>query len=139
MSIMTVTYNVIPNIGSVVNQGQGFRVEATIQNNLPTPLDLKDVSLKVTNVPPNFTPLAEEVRVDTVPAGGSVTVSLGFDTESTVPTGAHTLSFQCEAYVFGREWTVIAAPPTVVKPIGIKDLYPKVTDNQDITVTVHPE
>ncbi len=139
MPAMTVSYQVVPNIGNVVNQGQGFRIKATITNNLPAPLSLNDVSLKVTGVPSNFTPNAEEVKVSTIAPGGNVTVSLGFDTSAGVTTGNHNITCKCEAYIFGHEWTVIMPAPPAIKPIGVKDLYPKVTDTQDVTVTIHPE
>ncbi len=134
---MTVTYTVVPNIGTVVNQGQGFRIKATITNDHL--FALNDVKLKAISVPANFTPTAEGVRIPTIPAGGSVTVSMGFDTDASVAVGNHNIDMKCEAYVIGHEWTVIVSPPTTTHPIGVKDLYPKDTDNQTVVVNIMPE
>ncbi len=134
MAVLSVTYSVVPNIGTVVNQGQGFRIKAVINNNGFQPLN--DVELKAVGVPANFTPNSEGVSIGTIPANGSVTVSMGFDTDSNVTTGNHNISMKCEGYVIGHEWTVIL---NGVYPIGVKDLYPKVSDTQTVTVNIVPE
>ncbi len=137
MSVVTITYTVVPNIGSVVNQGQGFRIKATIQNN--TAFNLNDVLLQSTVVPAGITPDAESVEVGTIPANGSVTVSMGFDTDSNIAVGAHGVGMKCEGVVYGNKWTVVIPAPPAAKPIGVADLYPTFSDSQNVTVNIVQE
>lgn len=127
----SVSFSVVPNIGDVVNQNQGFVVDVTVSVPATDSVGLEDVKLMVTSVPANITTgvgINIPISMSYVPVGASQTVKVVFETDEGITTGNKNIDFKCSGYLGGPEWLEVAVPPTTLFPVALHGVFPSWDD-----------
>ena len=142
---MVVNSVIVPNVGSVVNQNQGFVMNVTVTNN--NAVNLCDAKVVVTAL---SNPLEMTVGVGlnvpiSLPAvlapGATATVPVVFETVDNITVGNHNITYEVNGYVGGPEYLQIAGAPSFLFDVSLHNVYPVdlAGGPQTETVEIHPE
>ncbi len=138
----SVSFSVIPNIGNVINQNQGFVVEVTVSVPATDSVGLEDVKLMVTNVPSDVITgvgINIPINMSYIPIGTSRIVKVVFETAAGISVGTKNIDFQCSGYLGGPEWMEVIVPPTTVFPVALHEVFPFWSDEQTVSVEIIEE
>ena len=141
MAINVVT-GVTPNVGSVVNQNQGFVMDVAVSLPADALVNLQDCVLKITHIDADITVgvgLNVPISLPTVAIGGTESVKVVFETESGIAVGGKSIEYELVGYLGGPEWLVIHRNHGYVFNESLHEVFPswRTTGTQELEI--HPE
>lgn len=137
-----VSFTVIPNIGKVINQNQGFVVEVEVSVPATDSVGLEDVKLVVTGVDSDIVVgvgINIPVNMSYIAIGTSRKVQVVFETADDITTGDKEIEFLCTGYLGGPEYLEVSAPPVTSHPVLLHEVFPIWSNEQVVEVNVVAE
>ena len=140
---ISVNSSIVPNIGNVVNQNQGFVMNVTVSSAATDLVDLQDCVLKITSVSAGIVVgvgLNVPIGLPTVAIGGSATVAVVFETDPTITVGGKMIEFELDGYLGGPEWLVTGGDGECCRyETGLRGLFPSIHIEESQTVEIVAE
>lgn len=150
----SVILNEVPNVGSVVNRGQGFSIEVTINNATlwdynDGKLILEAVEVAGVGASNDLIPISPGVSIDDggqfsidipkVPKAGSEVVNLAFETDKSITQlASYDIKVKYHGYV-GQFENILIYPGPPAKIYVENVMGPTWEGDKEITVKIHQE
>ena len=139
---ISVSSTIVPNIGNVVNQNQGFVMNVTVQVSATDLVNLQDCVLNITSVSAGIVVgvgLDVPISLPTVAIGGSASVAVVFETDPSISTGGKMIDFELAGHLGGPEWLVVVPAPPFPFEGALHNVFPSWSHSAQQAVTIVAE
>ncbi len=140
---MVVVSSIVPNVGNVVNQNQGFVMKVNVENN--SLIELVDGVVEVTAISTTGVTvgvgLNVKIPIPAMASGANKDVLVVFETIPGIAVGPCTIDFKVSGYLGGPEWLTVASGAPFIFPVGVQGVFPLDPTGGNFTqiVEIHPE